>query len=380
MCPLLINTPGWIQGTGLDLLVSLITDLRPSEVIYMSQTGPADAVEALHGACKSSKFTMLPSQTAQYASRSAAQLRSMHAMSYFHADPQVNSEKTISSKSVASWVTLPLTHVRPWQVSYEIPDGGVAGVMCYDYQASPALLADAINGTILAAVEIENNLAFRGTASERTPNNENEAVEDTGDHTHEMDVDEEAENSSRGDEDPSSATAALQKQLSIAVTPEGLPFIDAKGSTLDPRYSRFIGLVLVRGIDVQAKCLQLLSPITTSQIDAVAARSGRIVLISGKLDAPAWAYTEDSYYQSAATSKRGVPVEKRSIGAEMEVDGDEYGEASDDSISDMEEGGDLGSTTSTPWIEVLRGSQKRGIGSKVWRVRRDLGRNGNAAE
>ena len=27
-----------------------------------------------------------------------------------------------------------------------------------------------------------------------------------------------------------------------------------------------------------------------------------------------------------------------------------------------------------PWVETLQGSQGRGVGSRVWRVRRDLGR------
>jgi len=33
------------------------------------------------------------------------------------------------------------------------------------------------------------------------------------------------------------------------------------------------------------------------------------------------------------------------------------------------------SAPEVPWVETLEGSQGRGIGARVWRVRRDLGRS-----
>ncbi|RYO75343.1 hypothetical protein DL764_010513 [Monosporascus ibericus] len=378
-CPLIINTPGWIQGTGLDLLTALITDLRPAEVIYMSQTGPAEAVDALQEACKTATFSALPSQTAQYTSRTAADLRAMQTMSYFHAETEVD-------RPLAKWNTNPLTAFPPWLVSYAGENRGIFGIMLYDYQTSPGLLADAINGAILAAVEVENALAFRDLVDQKTE------AKDRDDDIHEADTWMDVDDDNDSNEQKPTATPSLdelQKRLTLP-TPEELPLIGAThGTTLDPRYSQFLGLVLVRGIDVRSRALQLLTPITAERIDKITARGGEIVLVSGRFDPPSWAYTEDLHYQRATNSgcdsnktdndeSAGNNNDDEDDDEPMEVVEDE---GTDDSTSEIEDAGSGLDTdaTLTPWIEVLRGNQRRGAGSKVWRVRRDLGRGGNAA-
>ncbi|RYP74969.1 hypothetical protein DL769_003904 [Monosporascus sp. CRB-8-3] len=355
-CPLIINTPGWIQGTGLDLLISLITDLRPAEVIYMSQTGPAEA-------------------TTQYTSRTAAHLRAMQTMSYFHAEAEVD-------QSLTKWNTNPLTTVPPWLVSYAGESRGILGIMLYDYQTSQDLLADAINGTVLAAVEVESALAFRDLVDQKTEAKGSD--DDIRDADTRMDVDDDDDN-----DDPKPTTTPsldeLQKRLTVP-TPEGIPLISAThGTTLDPRYSRFLGLVLMRGLDVRNKALQLLTPIAAERIDEVSARGGEIVLVSGRFDPPSWAYTEDLYYRRSRAEDDngdGVSGDEGVDDEDEPMEVVEDGGTENDSASEAEDAGSGLDTvaTPTPWIEILRGNQKRGAGSKVWRVRRDLGRGGNGAD
>ncbi|KAI1505119.1 hypothetical protein F5X99DRAFT_369613 [Biscogniauxia marginata] len=356
--PLIINTPGWIQGTGLGLLTSLIADLRPAEVIYMSQAGPVETVESLEEACKTSGFSTLPSQTTQYVSRTAAHLRSMQTMSYFHAE----SKSSNSADFEIQWFTKPLTTMSPWQVSYSGKTSGVFGIMCYDYQTTPDLLADAINGTIMAAVEVENAKAFRGLG------NQNLTVEENGDNDtadSQMDLDDDQTKKSI-----LPSLSRLQEEITT-ITPEGIPFIEtSRGTTLDPRHSQSLGLILVRGIDVANGFLQVLTPIAPEMIGEVNARGGVIVLVSGKFDPPSWAYTEDLYYRSHAREENSTGPNDA-----MNVDEDEIDDSSDDDeLRITVEAG------STPWIEVLRGNRKRGAGSKVLRVRRDLGKMGNAPD
>ncbi|KAI1112383.1 hypothetical protein F5Y14DRAFT_271477 [Nemania sp. NC0429] len=359
--PLVINTPGWIQGTGLDLLVSLVTELRPSEVIYMSQTGPADAVEALGGACNATRFLTLPSQPTQSSLRSAIHLRSMQTMSYFHAEPIAQP----ANGNDFRWFQKPLTAITPWQVHFRGASRAIFGVMCYDFQTQPDLVADAINGTILAVVEIESVKAFRDIENGENMRN---SAEDGPVPGSPMELD-----SSENNQANSPPLSPLQQSI-ITLTAEGIPFIDTShGLTLDPRYSRSLGLVLVRGIDVANGDLHLLSPITTSQIEEVRARGGQIVLVSGKFDPPSWAYTEDLYYQSAddgGDGQEGIDPESPAEGTEVDPGNMRRDGAS---FSPQNAG-------SVPWIEVLTRNQKRGAGSKVWRVRRDLGRTGNAAD
>lgn len=69
------------------------------------------------------------------------------------------------------------------------------------------------------------------------------------------------------------------------------------------------------------------------------------MLVSGKFDTPGWAYTEGLIRQNA-------------------------GNASDDDESDA-----FDKFPEIPWVETLKGSQGRGGGARVWRVRRDLGKS-----
>ncbi|KAI0851737.1 hypothetical protein F5Y00DRAFT_216666 [Daldinia vernicosa] len=352
--PLIINTPGWIQGTGLDLLTSLITSSRPTEVLYMSESGPAEVVEALQESCRTTTFSTLPSQASQLASRTAAHLRSMQTMSYFHAEPQSSG----AGGHWVQWNSKPLTTVPPWQVSYKGPGRGIFGIMCYDYQTPVNLLADAVNGTILGVVAVENVQAFRH------PDEHAILPSDTTSDT--MDID-------RADEGPqksiSSSFSTLARDI-IVTTPEGIPFIDTtNGTTLDPKFSHSLGLALVRGIDVKNGVLQLLTPLRLEKIEEITSRGWEVVLVSGKFDTPSWAYTEDLYYRAHEEVDDGADADET-----MDT-GDDTGDISETENSNL--AGPI-DTIPVPWVEVLHGNQKRGIGSKVWRVRRDLGRVSNS--
>ncbi|KAI4591748.1 Polynucleotide 5'-hydroxyl-kinase grc3 [Pestalotiopsis sp. 9143b] len=329
--PLVVNTPGWVQGTGLDLLISLIETAKPTHVMYMAP-GPFDVIDALQASFKSGKITKLPSQTSQYTSRTAAHLRTMQTLSYFHANVKAGAQ---------TWFSEPLSAVPPWCVRYSGPSPGVLGIMCYDFQTPTDILADAINGTILAIVEVESSLAFRSNKSKDFD---------------EMDSEQTALRSTTKGADPLTTT-----------TPEGIPIMQA-GVTLDPRYSQTIGLALLRGIDTDNKVLQLLSPVPDERIDQIIEKDGKIVLVSGRFDPPGWAYTEDLYYQSSTANSVDADEQIDIIGEDEAIDSDH-----EPSSTDLES-----ASMPTPWIEFLRGSQKRGNGSRVWRVRRDLGRANSA--
>ncbi|KAM6479042.1 hypothetical protein HDV62DRAFT_164198 [Trichoderma sp. SZMC 28011] len=342
-CHLLINTPGWILGTGQDLLVEIISRVNPPEVIYMSEDGPADVVEVLRGATKRT-FTTLPSQPSEFASRTAAHLRAMQAMSYFHLD-----QKQLIAGLRPSWNPSPLSSIPPLQVRYSGNQRGILGILLYDYQSPSELLSQAINGMILAAVDVEDPKAFRNLAS-----------------TAQLSVDGGGKNGYSAMED------------FISRTTEGLPYIpNASDITLDPCFSRTIGLVLIRGIDTTTQTLQLLTPIPLQTIEQIRSQGRQIVLVHGKFDAPTWAYTEDLYGRSQQDDiNADKPLEI--VNEDPNEDEDEAEDVDEEGASAESEAPSdpsAGSSTALPWVEVLRGSQKRPVGSRVWRVRRDLGRN-----
>ncbi|KAJ4388115.1 Polynucleotide 5'-hydroxyl-kinase grc3 [Gnomoniopsis smithogilvyi] len=288
--PLVINTLGWIQGSGLVLLQELVAGIQPTEILYMSEDGPEDTVEGLKSAGQAIPFTALPSQSSDFTSRTALHLRHMQAMSYFHLDEETNNPTELT------WNPAPLSHSAPWLVSYKSEESGLLGIVCYGYQPEPELLAEAINGTILAIVEVEHAKAFNGPK-----------LEDL-----------------------------------VQQTPSQIPYIRPT-SPLNPQYSRCLGLALIRGVDTEAQLLALSTPASVEQLNGK-----KVVLVSGKFDPPTWAYTEDHYYRTFRKGEEDV------------IQGNGSAEI--------------------PWTEKLHGSQKRAVGSKVWRVRRDLGRNNSGGD
>ncbi|KAI3401111.1 hypothetical protein diail_257 [Diaporthe ilicicola] len=320
--PLIINTPGWVQGTGLGLLMDLTSKMRPTEVIYMSEDGPEDTVEGLKSVCGGITFTTLPSQSSEYTTRTALHLRHMQAMSYFHVDHDLSIDTAIR------WDTKPLTSKPPLMLNYGGKKSGILGVVCYGYQPETELLADSIDGTIVAVVEIEDRRAFCTTIQADDGAVSNEELDG-------LNVDQ-----------------VRDLESFIQHTPEKIPYIRC-GTTLRPQFSRCIGLALVRGIDIQRALVALVSPLSTAVL------TGKdIVLVSGKFDPPTWAYTEDHYN---CASQRGED------------------QTEDASVADEFEQGGQGLSGEIPWVESLHGGQKRVAGSRTWRVRRDLGRSGGGA-
>lgn len=349
-CPLIINTPGWVLGTGLELLVDLISSTRPAEIIYMSQEGPFEVEQSLREAAKSSPFYTLPSQASEYTTRTGAQLRTMQSMSYFHLDSKCLGTSDIEH---LSWNGTPLTSVRPWEIKYSGDNSGMMGVMCYGEQPDPELLSDYINGSVLSVVVIEDMAAIPGwnvdsegpfSMLERTTSKIAASYDDDN---HE-----------------------LEKPAVIRTSQEDIPYFNPRNTiTLDPKHSHTIGLVLVRGIDIQRKRLQVLTPLHHSIVSGF--KAGKpIVLVKGKLDTPGWAYTEE-LLQKTARAK----ATRTQTGATKGVDEGE-GEFEEDLVIEREKTKGKG-FDGAPWVEKLVGSQGRGVGARVWRVRRDLGRTGD---
>lgn len=337
-CPLVINTPGWILGTGLQLLIGLIKAAHPTEIVYMSTEGPTDVVSALREAAKKTPVFTIPSQASEYTTRTAAHLRTMQMMSYFHLE---------GDKMSPSWNAMPLTSKPPWHVKYSGKNAGIRAIMCLGEHPSPEMLSAAINGTVLSVVVLDNEAAVKFISDDKPREG----------------------GSDNGDNPKSGGIEHTSETLYIVETPEGLPYFNPSVvASLDPRHSHCIGLALVRGIDTQGKELQLLSPIT-KEVIAEAMEGGKsIVLLSGKLNTPGWAYTEELNRRATTEKRRRRQQAGEMIYLDTDSGDEEDHETGTPDQADIFE--------NVPWIEKLQGHEGRGVGARVWRVRRDLGRTG----
>lgn len=321
--PLVINTPGWILGTGLELLTGLIQKAGPTQVIYMSQDGPAEVVESLQAAATPIPILTLPSQPSENLPRTSAHLRTMQYMSYFHLDP--------TSPENCIWNSKPITSMAPLEVKHAGKAAGILGIMCLGEQPPPRMVRDTIDGSLVAVVVIEDVAAIT---------------------------------SSKDDE-------KIENEISLILqTPEGIPYFNpANGLSLDPGCSHTIGLAIVRGIDIRQQKLQLLTPIPPESIKDIRASGKAIILVSGKLDTPGWAYLEALYRKDIDVKEDDKPRGLDRVTQDSRHEGrDEEGANGHKAHRNGFE--------NSPWVEILQGDKGREVGARVWRVRRDLGRSG----
>lgn len=362
-CPLIINTPGWVLGTGLEILMELIARVRPNGVIYMSDEGPWEVVQSLRTAAKliSTPVYTLPSQLSEYTTRTSVHLRTMQTMSYFHLN--ITHEKKLS------WNYTPLTSLPPWEIIYSGNNPGILGILCYGEQPPASLLADTINGSLVAVVVIEDTAAIPGWDSQE----QDEDVTNEGPIPEMSNLDDVTFNQSseiQAFDADSIHQRPVTKPLVIRTPAEDLPYFNpANDISLDPQSSHTIGLALVRGIDTSRRRLQILTPIPAREIKEINEAGKQVILVSGKLDTPGWAYTED-LHQKEATEKGKSKA------------GDQADDIDIDDNTDIPLGSKVLSAEfeNLPWVEKLKGSEGRGLGARVWRVRRDLGRTADGGD
>ncbi|KAL2355957.1 hypothetical protein BJ546DRAFT_969402 [Cryomyces antarcticus] len=349
--PLIVNCPGWILGSALEVTTDLIRKLSPTNVVYTSQSGPADIVRTLAQAAGQSVFNTVSSQMSAVTVHTSAQLRDMQTLSYFHTDTAINGK--------LRWNAKPLTSAIPWKVSYGEDNPGIIGVMSYGEYFHSEFLSTVLNGTLVAVVVIESNAAF----GDRSPLPETESIAD------DEVQDDEQQPTIQLDGGGLRSLSQIQAQLSemnsaqavsqvadqvdtpptvLRTEKENLPYIPCGSSgytkPLDPRYSHTIGMALVRSIDVSTQTLLLLTPMSKETINGLYPDC-QVVLVRGRFDTPSWSYTEKLSLRQHEKMRRRRRM-KRGVEDVEESDEDE-----EDSI---------------PWVSQSK-TGTNPAGGQVWR-------------
>lgn len=378
--PLIINCCGWIQGSGLETLEQLILTMRPTDVVYMSKTGPEEVTDLLQSAAdRTGSFShTLSSQPSGVTLRTGADLRTMQTLSYFHTDAPL--DKTLR------WDPSPIHTKRPLIFQYAGPHQVIVGIMILGEEIPVEQLADLVNGSVLGVVTIEHDSALPEDALQahksrnRRSASPGERSADTmdleADGASSRDNDDKNESIDQDFEEFEEANAELSSDAPEATVPqdpanpsirrseEGLPyFFTGIGACvpLDPSKSHCIGQVLVRAIDTRTQALQVITPIPAATFQRYRDLGVKLMLVRGKLDVPAWAYEEECVASIAAQHERARWRRYREAG---EVEDSEEG------MSDPEEFDVEAWARRTPWMSVVRKGTHRK--DRVWKVRRNL--------
>lgn len=345
LCPLVVNCSGWTQGSGLELLARFVRDLDLTDVVYMSTTGPIDSLEILTEvtATESIQLHQLTSQTSEVTTRSAADLRMMQTISYFHLDEPERGD--------LRWNATPLDSQSPMVVRYAGPEPDILATMVLGEGLNPEFLESVLDGCVVGVVMVNMELALElGNTS---------IPQDANGHATDSSVDHAGigENAT-GDDLPFMETMAKFSKdpnlepLKLRWTKSDMPYLASlhrSTEPLPPEYSSCLGQALIRSIDHKNKSFHLTTPISESIIQTAIAKGQKIVLVRGRLDTPTWAYAERFEFEKSRRRRL-----EGTLGT-----GDCYGP---DDVRAWAEG--------QPWASVVDGG-RTGSG-KVRRVRRDI--------
>ncbi|KAK9245484.1 hypothetical protein V1506DRAFT_506542 [Lipomyces tetrasporus] len=256
--PLLVNTPGWTKGQGVEVLRQLIEITKPNIIVYI---GPRlaqpdidtnfELAEVLRAAATNatvSQLLPLDESGRKSAKYSAADLRVAQTMAYFH------------STGPQSWdFSRPLTAWRPYVVRYSSGDDvGIHGIEILGHEVIldehiPAV----INGTVVGI-------------------------------------------------SVASADAAL-KVRRVSTVDSSLPILDTPTIDADVDAVSCLGLGVIRAMDPQSKALHILTPVLPQTILDAVSSSNKVILSRGRLPLPIWAAWDGDQAGVARRPWREVP-------------------------------------------------------------------------
>ena len=364
-CPLVVNTAGWVQGKGLELVVDLIHNMRLSDIVYTSTEGPLEVTEVISRATVDSgmQFHCLNSQPLQHSTKPGADLRMMQTLSYIHLDEPENGK--------LRWNSIPITSMIPLGVHYAGPLQSFFAVHIPGDEVDPEYIIRVLEGSMIGLVAIEDDAALPMMENERTPSSTKRDRDISRlNHTQEDADAEDPENSTGQFDDhlqelakpqastktiPETARNAYLSLPTLPRTPELIPYIPSTYGTappLDPNHSYSIGQAIICSIDTTQKLFRLITPVPTTTFNALHRQGTKIVFVRGKLDLPTWAYREEL---SMLAMMRKTTIKERI----HEVDLERWGR---EDVKRWAEG--------KPWMSV----EGRGRGERVRRARKDFGR------
>lgn len=287
---LVVDTPGFLTASASEVLAKLIARLKPHHIVHLGALELADSENA-------TMLNMIHTTASQYGStvhdisaqepptatmRSESELESMQIQSYFHSR---DSSKKLGGLPTLCWTQEPLSHMVPWEISYQETVGrrqDFVGFAMYTEPIEARSLVHALNGSVVHVVQSTSAVIPHPYTG----------LPRTGKH-----------------EIPYFAS----DERTAMVRP------------LDPRTSTLVCTAIIRGFDHEKRVAQLLVPKVVEPLMYQIAPE-RTVLVSGCCSMPEWAFMEEAYARERTTCQGKAVMSTQDTDGQPWVMGEEYGE------------------------------------------------------
>ena len=362
--PLIINSCGWIQGSGLETLFTLVRSLRPTDIILLETGGISDAIHSLEkvsGQVGSRLQTCRSRAMVPYSARTASDLREMQTFSYFHL--------ARSEHGLTRWTSKPASFQEQLQLSYSGPEQIINGILLLGDEVNSDMLEGAIIGTILALVAIEDTsvLIYGREDGSASVENEDIHIERYTNFATGI-LPEVAEQANRArkqiDIEDDSSRYTVYRNI------QGIPYLSTNNGInrpLDPSKTCSLGQVLVQAVDRPSKRLTVVTPIQMKTVRRYKEMKVPLVLVRGRAGMAGWSYLENQQEAlfSTKNSKRSGQHKVEEQRQQQQPDSNRA-DCESDHCFNLEKG-----QQKRQWVEITTadGSTRR---NKIWRVRRNL--------
>lgn len=257
-CPVLINSSSWLLDIGYTELSTLISIMRPSDIVYFDSSGSLKHREVLTRSM-GSRCNLWGLATKVYRSAPASAIHWSHMQSYL--------QLTTSRGHGHYWDPLALLSYNKKEISYSGTDSMIWAVVTLGERLAPDNIAQALEGSMIAIVVVQEDGC-------------------------------EAQNNQFSDERPKHVTSdlapnvpnMLDKQQAdptkIARTPgENLPYFlnsDVEANFLHPRRSDCLGLAYITAIDAERETVEVITPISRQTMSTQRENGLGLVIVMGR--------------------------------------------------------------------------------------------------
>ena len=294
-CHLIINTPGWITGNGLEILTSLFREIQPTDLIHMSANASDEFVDRIKTYNKPNKAVLhfIINQTSP-SGPSAASLRQMSLQSYLH----LHTARTANN---IRWNVRDILELPNLRLQYTGRNKTLHGVICLEREIYGQDLQNYLTGMMVGIVVLDNATALDP-----------------------MTIDGEDSDSMLSDPttiDSMSSTSLSDPHPSLRY-PRTMNFGHRRTVGINPWMSRCLGLGYVTSLTPENRTISLCSPVIQEEIERVAVEENKIVvLVTMIASAPEWLRDEKRHLQirdCTEASESGHPIQgmQRGISAQ----------------------------------------------------------------
>ncbi|KAF8465958.1 hypothetical protein BDZ91DRAFT_794528 [Kalaharituber pfeilii] len=352
---LVVNTCGWVKGMGAEVLNDVVGIIKPTDIVVLELPARQEyrhgnlgkkqerrqryihSLRTLPAALSSQKFT-------------AADLRNLQMTAYFHHRahiaptthedsstslgpfPYQEPEPEPSTARITFDFSNPLTHTPPHTLPFLNTKVHIMNFSAHAYppytagpsypsephpddSLSPRLLADAIEGTLVAVTTVPKTYSSTSPPHNYYP--------------------------------PTSQTPVSNSASREPAVPASTPMLTLTPVPPDPSQTTFYALALIRAIDLQSGVLHLVFPHHDRYVSHPETESDtEVLLVRGRLDVPIWDFVHREAGWGTAGSEMPWVV--------------------------MEDGGEGGgAVTGVGAVGAVKVA-----GGKEWRARRNLMRRG----